>query len=246
MADINERATLPDDTPTSPETPSARRRIIARRATPGRWCDTAAPLTRAGALELVRQGYKGVGRYLPLAGNPATNDITAAELTMLVLDVGLEVVLVQHVRGFPPHNPLWRPGDHDPQADAAAAIAAARAAGYPDGAHIFEDLEAVDGSLAETMGYCVRWGHTLASSGYLAGLYIGYATPLSPTDLFSLPDVHCYWADGPHRTIAERGSAIIQGRTLRAAGPLPPLDEDLVRADAFGDLPVVAASAASS
>jgi Domain of unknown function (DUF1906) len=243
MAEIHDRPTIPDDAPTSPETPSAKgRRIVARRATPGRWCDTSTRLSRPAAVELLRQGYKGVGRYVPLAGNALGADITADELAMLVLDVGLEVVLVQHVRGFPPHNPLWRPGEHDAQADAAAAIAAARVAGYPDGAHIFEDLEAVDGSVGETMGYCVRWGHTMASSGYLAGLYVGYATPLSPADLYSLPDVHCYWADGPQRTVAERGTAIVQGRSLKASGALPPLDEDLVRLDARGDVPVVAAA----
>lgn len=246
MGEVHDRPTLPEDTPTSPETPAAKSErpvlAIARRATPGKWCDTSTPLMRAAAEELRRQGYLGVFRYLPLPGNDTSRDLTRDELAML-LEVGLEVGVVQHVRGFPPAHPLWSPAEHDALEDAATAIQMARRAGMPDGVHLFQDLEAVDGSKGDTSGYTVRWGHVVRTSGYAAGLYVGYAVPLSPVDLYELPDVDCYWGDGPARTVAVRGCAIVQGRSLRADGVLPPLDQDVIQVDAKGGLPIIAARA---
>jgi Domain of unknown function (DUF1906) len=247
VAEVNDRPTLPEDAPTSPETPTSIRSSlpplpVARRATPGKWCDTSSPLTRAAAEELRRLGYLGVYRYLPLPGNDASRDLTRAELAML-LEVGLEVGAVQHVRGFPPAHPFWSPAEHDALEDAATAIQAARRAGLPDGVHLFQDLEAVDGSQSDTSGYTVRWGHTVRMSGYAAGLYVGYSVPLAPLDLYGLPDVDCYWSDPGRRVVAKRGCAILQGRSLASSGVLPPIDEDLVQIDALGGLPVVASAA---
>ena len=215
--------------------------MIARAATPGAWVDASTPITPRVAAAVKQAGKVGVFRYVPLPGNSTKSDITGTELGCL-LDAGLEVGLVQHVRGNPPTQPLWQPGAHSGVLDAQAAIASAQAAGYPPGCHLFQDLEACDGSSMQVLTYCLDWGRTVIESGYLCGLYVGYAAVLTPESLYALPSVTCYWSDAGPRSVATRGFAIKQGAPeVTIAGV--EFDPDVVKLDALGGLPVVCAAA---
>lgn len=210
--------------------------MIARPATPGAWVDTSTPITPHVAAALKAAGKVGVFRYVPLPGNSAKADISGVELGCL-LDAGLEVGLVQHVRGEPPKRPLWQPGAHDGVLDAQAAIACAQAAGYPPGCHIFQDLEACDGSSMQVLTYCIDWGRTMLAGGYLCGLYVGYAAVLTPDALYALPSPTSYWSDAGRRQVSTRGCAVQQAGSVDLAGV--GFDVDLIAPDALGGLPFV-------
>ena len=213
---------------------------IARPATAGNWVDASTPITPHVAAALKAAGKVGIFRYVPLPGNSAKADISGVELGCL-FDAGLEVGLVQHVRGNPPAQPLWQPGAHDGALDAQAAAACAQAAGYPAGCHIFQDLEACDGSALNVLTYCIDWGRSMLASGYLAGLYVGYACGLTPDGLYALPSHTSYWSDAGHRHVSTRGCAVQQGAAVTIAGVQ--FDLDVVAPDALNGLPIVCAAA---
>jgi hypothetical protein len=215
--------------------------LIARPATPGSWCDTNQRVTLEGARALVAAGYKGVGLYVGLPGNAIGNDVTAEMLTM-VTGEGLEVLLFQHVRGQPPAHPLWSPVDHDGAADAATAAARARVAGYPDTAHIAQDLEACDGTSGQVIAYCLRWGRTMVSAVYGAMLYRGYATVASDRELYELPDHNRYASDLGDHQIPVRGTCYLQTKYNVDVGGILKVDTAIMRADLLGDVPTICAA----
>ena len=219
---------------------SATPRPIVRPATPGLWGDTSQRITLAGAQALFAAGYLGVGRYVGLPGNVIGSDVTAAELAMLTGE-GLEVLLFQHVRGNPPAHPLWSPVDHDGAADAAEAAHRARAAGYPDNAHICQDLEACDGTAGQVLAYCLRWGRTMVSEVYGAMLYRGYAVVASDRELYELPDHNRYASDLGDHQIPVRGTCYVQTKYDVDVGGVVKVDTAIMRADLLGDLPMVMA-----
>jgi hypothetical protein len=207
--------------------------VIAGRAIPGAWCDTSTKLTAAVADSVRLAGHLGVARYLPLPGNDASQDIDATELLELTA-ANLQCLLVQHVR-----KPPWLPIAHDGAADAAHAVEHARAAGYPDGAHIFCDFEGVAGSPAIAFAFLDRWSIAVVDAGYRAGLYVGYSALLSPQQLFDLEHMTSYWSDSGPRTVAQRGFAIKQAQPEFTLDGVR-FDRDIVTPDAFGETPYVA------
>jgi len=207
---------------------------IAVPATPGLALDTSTKIARPVAAELWDYGYRAVGRYVPLPDNRAGQDIDAFELAML-LDVGFQVWLVQHVR-----MPGWRPADHNAEVDATVAVTAARAAGYP-AAHIFLDLEGIDGTADETKAFAEGWASTMARLGQPAGVYCGYQNPLGAQGLYLLHGVSTYWSDAGHRSVMTRGCAIHQGPEKTIAGIR--VDVDTISVDMLGDLPLFATAA---
>jgi hypothetical protein len=217
--------------------------MIVRPATPGKWADTAQKLTLASARAIKDAGHVGVFRYVGLHWPyPAgSQDIDLIEAQKIVDDVGLELGFVQHVRGLPPDF-LWRPADHDGAADAGAAVMAVRAAVGSLNPHVFQDLEAVDGTTGETVGFTLRWGRAIRNSDLHAGLYFGFKVPLTPQQAFDLPDHDRYWSDPAHHEIAVRGVAIHQGRfNVPLMGVT--IDEDVVEPDLLGGLPLIVARA---
>ena len=171
-------------------------------ATPGLWCDASTKLSFAQALALKSAGYVGVFRYVPLPGVNAAADIDAGELAML-LDVGLEVGLVQHVRFADPGLGGWSPPAHSGQMDASRAIAMARAAGYPSGAHLWCDWEDVAPSctVADAQKFLNDWAETVTDSAYRAGLYVGFHSPSRPSNCTSFTGSI---ATGPTRPSSRR------------------------------------------
>src|SRR5271165_4716922 len=200
--------------------------MIARPATPGLWCDSSTKLTRAYASGLKAAGYIGVFRYVPLPGVNAAADIDAGELAML-LDVGLEVGLIQHVR-----FPGWNPRDHAGTVDGATASAAATAAGFAAGAHLWCDFEGVDTTCTAEGArvFLEAWAKTVIGAGFLAGLYVGYQQPLTAEQLYDLHGLNQYWSDAGHRKVATRGVSISQGPEIQDAGGLR-IDTDQVAPD---------------
>lgn len=213
--------------------------IVARPATPGRWADTNTKLTVISATELKGLGFVGVARYvrLPDPKNSTASDIDPIELKMLI-GVGLELLLVQHCRI--PGNLGWRPVDHSGGVDAVAAVSHARLAGYPDGAHLYLDLEGINGTVAQTTSYCNDWSGRVEDEGYSAGLYVGYQVPLTAGELYALPHVSSYWSDAGPRAVATRGFALKQGLQHVLAGVQ--IDEDVMAPDLLGELPLVCTS----
>jgi hypothetical protein len=215
--------------------------VIARPATPGRWCDASTRLTRSAAKAVKAAGYVGIVRTLPLPGNP---DETLADELLMLTEEGLEVSLYQRVRGFPPAHPLWRPADHDGALDGGYAAHYASRIGVPLGVHLWQDLEAVDGTSGETIAFCLRWGRAVVSVGYGAALYGGYSVPMTPQEKYNLPDHNRYGSDLGHHDVATRGLCWRQTAFdvhVPYEGVLV-VDDGVFVADALGDLPVICAA----
>lgn len=209
--------------------------LIARPATPGRWLDTAMRLTLGTAKALPSEGVMGVIRYVPLPGDTeaeqdrlAAHDITADELAMLC-GLGLGVMLVQH-----PRLPGWDPRAHSGQRDAAIAAEFAMYAGYPD-AHIYLDLEGINGAAEGTITFAESWADRIVQSGFRAGCYVGFDVPLSPEQLYTLRTINSYGSDVAKRHVDTRGCAWQQGRGVTIAGL--GYDDGEMRADLLGEVP---------
>lgn len=221
--------------------------LQAVQAIPGPYVDSAWP---CGSPHLIAalKGYTppgkillapklGIGRYVPLPGVQSGGDITALELQALTA-AELLVFLVQHVR-----YPGWDPTQHDGAKDGQHAADHALAVGYPAGAHLYLDLEGVGmmGTVGSTTAFASDWQRAVLAAGFRAGLYVGYAVPLSATDLFMLRGFNSYWSDAGPRVVAKRSFAIKQGKTVTIDGVK--FDEDDVRPDLLGELPYFAGAA---
>lgn len=204
--------------------------LVAAAASSGPWVDTAAPLSLLTVQALRKAGKLGVARYMPLPANAASRDISHAELA-LICGNELELLLVQHVR-----LPRWDPAKHSGTNDAIKAVTHAEAAGYPLGAHLFLDLEGINGSAQATASFADAWQHAVIAAGYRAGLYVGYAVPLHPADLYNLHGFDSYWSDAGPRQVATRGFALRQHQPEVTIGGVS-FDPDTMAPDAMGGLP---------
>jgi hypothetical protein len=191
--------------------------------------DTSAKLSASNVSSLVAQGYKGVVRYVRLPGLREIQDIDANELETIVA-AGLGLMLVQHVR-----YPGWNPASCKGADDAAAAVDRAVAAGYPAGAHIFVDLEGINGTAHATITFANEWADAVVAAGYLAGCYVGYGVPMTPGQLYDLHDINSYWSDAGPRAVATRSFAIKQKPQIHIDGV--PYDPDDVAPDQMGETP---------
>lgn len=203
--------------------------LVAAPATPGAWCDSDFPLSSHTISALVSAGKIGIVRYVPLPRNNSAGDISKIELEA-ICGAGLELLLVQH-----PRYAGWDPAKHNGDEDAAAALTKAAEVGYPYDAHLYLDLEGINGSTFATINYSVDWQHTLIAGRSKAGLYVGYGVPLHPQDLYDLPGFDTYWSDASDRQIATRGTALLQGPEITIAGVK--FDIDSMRLDKLGQLP---------
>ena len=205
----------------------------ATLAVAGPYVDTDTPCKASTCAALRAAGKLGVFRYVPLPRNGAGADISAGELAD-ICGAGLALGLVQH-----PRAGLWLPANHSGGDDGSAAAEHALSVGYPQGAHLFLDLESIGGTAYETTVFAVGWQRAVIEAGYRAGLYVGFAVPLHPDDLYDLPGFDCYWSDDGNRTVGTRGTAILQGTEVAFASVK--FDIDTVRADHLGGLPYMAA-----
>jgi hypothetical protein len=182
--------------------------------------------------ELRRLKYLAVGRYVPFAGLHDPSQITRAELDEILAD-GLASWWIMRVR-----LPFWKPREHNPEADAIAAVNAAKGAGYAPGTVGYIDAEgmSVDTTSAEAHTYNSRAAHVIVSEGFQGGLYDGFSEPESPIELYETHEVTTYWSDAAHRVIPVRGVAVQQLPQLNILGF--PFDPNLVRPDREGETPM--------
>ena len=216
--------------------------LVARPATRGLWVDTSWPLTQHVCAALVAAGYKGVFRTLPLPGNSSAGDLSALE-ARLICSSGLELGVYQHVRGTKAGGFLWKPSQCNARADAQAAAAHAKLCGLPAAMHLYQDLEGVDDTATATQLYTEAWSNEMVLAEFLAGLYIGFRSQLTPAELYVIPRVTSYWgAPGYGLSVAIRGCAVKQrSAAVTVAGVQ--FDEDDVDTDRLGDVPVICAAA---
>lgn len=212
--------------------------LVVLPAPEGKAVDTSYKLRSPAVLpSLTSLGYAGIIRYVPLPGVGASEDIDEEELQR-ILDSGFWSCFVQH-----PRFPGWEPRNCSAVADAQTAAKFARAAGYPQGVTGFVDLEGMglDTIANEAFGYASLWCKVMVEEGYRAGVYVGYNQPMSPEELYEIPDASSYWSDAANRKVATRGTAMVQGQQFTMGAV--PWDPDEVRKDQRGDTPWVASVA---
>jgi hypothetical protein len=203
---------------------------VIAQSTPCNMVDISAKVQRSAPAEVSAKGYSGIIRYVPLPGVDPSADIDASELKG-ILDAGLALLLVQHVR-----YAGWNPAKCSGHGDALRAIEFAEAAGYLQGGHVFLDLEGISGSAADTKTFAEDWASTIVQAGYGAGCYVGYDVTLNAVQLYNLHNIHSYWgAPGPWQ-VATRGFALRQ-KTPKVTIANLEFDPDSLQADNLGDTP---------
>jgi len=219
--------------------------MIVRPATPGKGFDTSTRVTLDWLQDRRDEGYTWCADYLPLPGfSPAQireSCISAADFAAR-LAMGYEVSLIQH-----PRYPGWDPTQHDPAADAKAALDyATNILGAPLGMHFYNDAEGVKlGTTSQQMRTSLEmWATVIREASQKAAVYCGFQVPLTPLQWWLLHGVSSYWTDPAHHHVEERGCAIVQGRTRVLDGVEN--DEDLLTRDLKGETPMVAASDVSA
>jgi hypothetical protein len=176
--------------------------------------DCSQKLTAASAKALRSLGrYDFVWRYV-FFNQPRPGDLDPAE-TAAILDAGLTLLVVQHVR-----NPGWTASDQLGGSDGQWAVRNAAEAGYPPnmGLSVALDLEGLANSGAPVAEFVDQWCLTVASAGYEPVLYVGYDAGLSPQELYDLPHVARYWSDAGPRSVVTRGFCCKQGPEQTIAG----------------------------
>lgn len=192
--------------------------------------DCAAKLTDERVKKAYEAGYRFVVRYVGLGPNPHPGDLDRKELD-LILDAGLALMVVQHVR-----YPGWHPNKSLGRQDGATAALFARMAGYADGAQLWLDAEGMASktTLQDAVDYVEAWTAVVKST-HAPGIYVGYGTPFTAADLWRLT-VDRYWSDYGPRKVEKRGFCIKQ-----MIGNLPAfgirIDPDWLKPDDLGGLP---------
>ncbi|WAH36729.1 glycoside hydrolase domain-containing protein [Alicyclobacillus dauci] len=199
----------------------------------GKGFDTATKLTSSTAAALRQQGYSFCLRYLPFASNvpSSTADLDHAE-TALVLNAGLALMPVQHVR-FEGWHPTSDLGTKDGQ----AARTHAFQAGIPAHVNVWLDLEGVAQRTParRIVDYCNAWYDSVAAWGYVPGLYVGWNCGLGGDSLYRDLKVKHYWksaSDVP--TPAVRGYQMRQVEVDKRVCGIA-IDEDVLQHDALGE-----------
>lgn len=217
--------------------------LIAAPARPGNWLDTDQPISDAVLEAVAAAGYEGVYRYVGLPGNSPAWDISPGELSRICGTrrpdgLTLQCGLVQHPRSHA-HADLTQ---HKADDDATCAVTAARAAGYPVGAHVCLDFEDLGANTRSTcVAFAVLWAETAIALEARAQLYVGFDVPLDPDQLYALPGFDSYWSDAGHRKVSTRGCAMQQSAAVTIHGIT--FDRNVLLPDLLGGVPIVAQAA---
>lgn len=204
-----------------------------------RGIDCNEPINIAAAKRFYDAGYRFAVRYVPRVARSA-NDITAMEKTEILLG-GLALMIVQHVA-----LPKWPATEQLGTAYGSVAVREARAVGYPKGATLWCDLEETKGTHEDVIAYCNAWYDQVFFGGYEPGLYVGYSAVLTADELYRKLKFRRYWSaynlDAPDFP-AVRGVQMRQGAypppPQRVAGISYQYDTNVIKADHFGDSPIL-------
>lgn len=188
--------------------------------------DTNTKLTSALAKALYVAGVRSCGRYVPLPGNSAKDDVDAAELALMGQE-GLACFVIQHPRA-PENNTLDAATG---AADSAHAIAYCKEIGYVaqdiGGAlSIVLDMEGVKNPGPDSFAHAKTWVLAVLAAGYRVVVYIGYQSGLSSAQLDELTalgeqgmvEFWCDSANYKERPVPSIGYALHQGPQTTVAG----------------------------
>jgi len=217
--------------------------MIAKTVGPGLWADTSETLTLAHYQFLAKAGYRGVFRYVPLAGGGGGIKLAELQLALSVTcpdgsPFGIQFVQFARSNGINAAN-----GAADGQA---AADYVLKTLGVPNNVCVWQDLApgpkqaCIDYSNAN---YAAMQAHGIASSA--PGMYAEPGYPLTADERYALLHLHRYWAtaaNDPQKFPAHRGCQVIQlwessqGQFFPEPGLV--IDADAIQRDYFGDFPV--------
>lgn len=188
--------------------------------------DTIATFTPAMAARLKAAGYDFVVRYLG-ALHPTERDA--------ILGAGLGLLAVGYSR-----RPGWAPSAALGASDGAQAVAHAQVAGLMPGMTLFCDLEgpASGTTSGDCIAYINAWAAPVVAAGFVAGVYVGYAIPMTPSQLYHDLQVTAYWASCSRpQAVAVRGYMMTQDPHANQIVAGIQVDIDTITADANGDTP---------
>lgn len=152
--------------------------------------DVNQVLTADQALAFKNAGNAFCVRYIPRTTALAANNLTYAE-AMNILNAGLALMAVQHVA-----LPGWQPTTSLGTAYGTfAASYAKQTVGLPPGVNVWLDLEGVAPGTdpLDVIAYCQAWYYAVHTAGYIPGIYVGYDTMLSPSQLYNDLSFQHYW-----------------------------------------------------
>lgn len=194
--------------------------------------DTNTKLNLQTAQTLKNAGYDVCFRYLSLTQSDP-NDLTTDELSD-ILRSGLKVGLVQHVR-----YPNWIPTNDMAKLDAQNAVAQLKNLNIPQRTTVFCDIEGIKygTNKQDIINYINTWAEIIILAGYEAGMYVGYNSYLTDTELYYALKVSKYWKSASNvPTPVMRGYCIIQQSPEKTVGGVN-IDEDIIQPDNKGELP---------
>src|SRR5215831_18551940 len=137
--------------------------------------DTAGIVTAAKAADFFARGFRYCIRYVSRVAKQGPDDLSAAEAIDL-LNSGLALMLVQHVRGDG-----WIPSAELGASDGVHAAYHAFVTGFPPGVNVWCDLEgvSVDAIARQVIDYSNAWYDAVSAAGYVPGLYVGAGSNLN-------------------------------------------------------------------
>jgi hypothetical protein len=205
--------------------------------------DTAESVSPGAATGFWRASYRFCVRYVR-RDKPHASALSAKEARSL-LSAGLGLMLVQYVES----DTSWIPSGTKGTANGSVAAEEAVRLGVPWGVTVWCDLEGVRSGTAsqKVIDYCNNWHRAVSSAGYVPGLYVGYHSGLTPTQLYrSLRFTH-YW--GAYNLNADLYPAV-RGLQMKQARRTADDSEqnsridfqtDTIRTDALGGRPTLLA-----
>lgn len=207
---------------------------VAEIPSGSRGLDTSSPLTASLVAAAVGEGFAFVCRYLSLGPRQGRTDLQPAERD-LILDAGLGLVVVQHVR-----YPGWEPSIRLGTADGSQAAVHAHALELPEPTQLWCDLEGVDSRVpaSQILAHLRAWEDAVTARGYEPGLYVGACSGLTGRQLYQGVRLARYWASASRIPSPDpRGYCLRQGAQVLWHGIY--IDSDLVQTDGRGGLPTM-------
>jgi Domain of unknown function (DUF1906) len=152
--------------------------------------DTTERISRGNAVAIHAHGYRFCVRYVR-RDKPHASALSTAEASAL-LNSGLGLMLVQYVES----ESAWTPTAKKGSTNGEVAASEAEKLGVPWGVTIWCDLEgvAVGTSRQQVIDYCNRWHSAVSGAGYVPGLYVGYHSGLTATQLYAKLRFTHYWS----------------------------------------------------
>lgn len=192
--------------------------------------DTATPLTAAGCQSLAALGNSFAVRYVSHAAAEA-RDLTAAEVEMIIAS-GLALMIVAH-----PPSPGWTPNGSLGLSHAKAALANMPANILP-GVTVWCDLEGLAQAPSGIVcAYVNSWSSVIKGAGFDPGIYVGYDTWLTGTQLYENLTLDRYWKSASAVPSPSPRGWCMQQQLMASPVAGIGIDRDVIAADALGGLP---------